>query len=65
MNASDPDTVLAQRRQDLEEVLVRLPLTDFQKIAIRAAASALAKAKAVAVISTFVDQADAANERPH
>lgn len=55
MNAFDPDTDLAQRRKDFEDALIALGLDEPAKLALRAAASALAKAKTIATLATFVD----------
>lgn len=52
---SDPFQALAARRKDFEDVLVALDLDEPAKLSLRAAASALAKAKAIAVLATFTD----------
>lgn len=60
---ADPTLALAQRRKDFEDAMVALNLDEPAKLALRAAASALAKAKAIAVLATFShsgrDQAEA------
>lgn len=53
MNLPDPAQSLAQRRQDFDEVVGDLPISEFQKLALRAAASALAKAHTVDALRTF------------
>lgn len=48
-----PAEALEQRRKELEEVIEQLPITDWQKTGVKAAASALAKAFCISTLATF------------